>query len=72
MQVSSQKRRLNLSSVGKFATCLKFQLLRGSPNGHNCHCCKYLRLRKRAVPAASEPPFLGSCVDLLIGRQICF
>ena len=30
---STQKRRLTLSSVGNSAICLKFQLLRGSPNG---------------------------------------
>jgi hypothetical protein len=29
--------------------------------GDNCLCCKHLRLKEKTIPAASQPPFLGSC-----------
>jgi len=57
---SSEKRQLTLSTAGKSATCLEFQLPRSSPMGDNCLCCKHLRLKGKTIPAASQPPFLGS------------
>jgi hypothetical protein len=39
-------------TVWVFNCCAVYQI------GDNCHCCKHLRLKKKTIPAASQPPFL--------------